>query len=92
MSTCTWNYRICRWLDKAYEEPVYVYDVREVYYDTNGDVRGWTNPITFVGDTPGEVIDALIRASRGFSYGVLDLDTRQTVHLTAAGLPAREKK
>ena len=46
-------------------------------------------PTTFVGDTPGEVCEDLLRAAGSFGAGVLDLDTRETVRVTHSGQEAQ---
>ncbi len=89
-----WNYRICR-EEVTYpgdrsdptERKAWFYTLREVHYDDDGEVRAWTaEPTTFAGDTPGEVIEALLRASNAWPGGeVLDLATRETVLLTYHG-------
>jgi hypothetical protein len=91
-----WNYRVTR-EEVAYPdgaEPEYLYGLREVYYDDNGVVTMWQEGLaTFAGETPGEVIEALIRASGAFpTGGVLDLGTMETVRLTYHGKPARPRK
>jgi hypothetical protein len=83
-----WNYRVTREQvtnPDGTTEPFYA--LREVYYDDDGKPNAWgKEPATFAGDTPGEVIESLIRASGAFpSGGVLDLDTRETVHVTYHG-------
>lgn len=83
-----WNYRLCmEQIDngKGGTEPLY--SIREVYYDDDGTVRGWgENHATFSGDTPGEVAEALILATKAYpASDVLDLDTRETVKVTYHG-------
>ena len=83
-----WNYRLCVEAEDDGEDGTQpVYSIREVYYDDDGAVQGWTaQPATFVGDTPGEVIEALHRALMAWpTKGVLDLDTRETVKVTYHG-------
>ena len=86
-----WNYRITREVitnpDGTTEA---MYACREVHYDDDGKVRSWSGePTTFVGETPGGVVECLIRAASSFGLGVLDLDTRETVHVTHGGKQAR---
>lgn len=51
----SWNYRI---LKKTTTQGDY-FAIHEVYYD-KGKENGWTKePVTFIGDTPEEVIRAL---------------------------------
>jgi len=83
----TWNYRITREIitnvDGTTEA---MYACREVHYDDAGKVTSWSaEPTTFVGETPGEVCEDLLRAAGSFGVGVLDLDTRQTVRVTHNG-------
>lgn len=89
----TWNYRICRRRIWGGDELVHLYEVREVHYDDAGKETTWTlKGATFQGDTPGEVMDALLRAAHSFSQGVFDTDDRVTVRLTHSGVPIKEKK
>ena len=85
-----WNYRVCRETvtnPDGSEDPLY--SLREVHYDDEGNPVGWTDPATFVGDYPGEVLDALTLASQTYpSGGVFDLETRETVRLTYYGKAA----
>jgi len=87
----TWNYRITREIitnpDGTAEA---MYACREVHYDDDGNVTAWSaTPTTFVGDTPGEVCEDLLRAAGSFGAGVLDLDTRETVRVTHSGQEAQ---
>jgi hypothetical protein len=83
-----WNYRITREKVPAPEGgEMWLYALREVHYDAEGNVRGWTaDPVEFVGDTPGEVADSLARAAGCFASGVLDLETRETVRTSLSGV------
>lgn len=76
-----WNYRVTRHQVETVDGYVTVYDLREVHYNDDGTVRAWTaEPVTFEGDTPGEVAEALLLATKAYpTRGVLDLDTRETV-------------
>ena len=82
-----WDYRLCVEQVGTYGGPEPQYSIREVYYDDDGAVQGWTaQPATFVGDTPGEVWESLNRALSAWPMkGVLDLDTRETVEVTYHG-------
>ena len=86
----TWDYRITR---ERITDPdgteAHLFACREVYYDAEGNVAVWSEkPVTFVGDTPGEVADSLARAAGCLSRGVLDLATRETVHVALDGSEA----
>jgi hypothetical protein len=84
----SWNYRVTReQVTNPDGTTAHLYALREVYYDDDGKLNAWDKePSTFVGDTPGEVIESLIRASGAWpSGGVLDLDTRETVRVTYHG-------
>lgn len=64
----SWNYRITREkvtnLDGTEAD---FFACREVYYDDDGNVTAWSeDPIDFAGDTPGEVIESLLRAASCF--------------------------
>ena len=86
-----WNYRITREIitnPDGTTEPFYA--CREVHYDDDGKVRSWSGePTTFVGDTPGGVVECLIRATGSFGAGVLDLETSETVRVTHSGREAQ---
>jgi hypothetical protein len=54
--------------------------VREVYYDDAGKVANWTaDPCSFAGDTAQETADSISLAAGCLAYGVLDLETRETI-------------
>ena len=57
----TWNYRIVKYLNGD------GFGLHEVYYD-DGKVSGMTKDPIVVGDTRGEVIDALNMAMRDATY------------------------
>ncbi len=82
-----WNYRLCVEQVSSYVGPVPFYSIREVYYDDDGAVRGWTEtPATFSGDTPGEVVEALFLAAKSYpAKRVLDLDKREEVDVSYHG-------
>jgi hypothetical protein len=91
----SWNYRVTREQvtnPDGSTEPFFA--VREVHYDDEDRPIAWSkDPTTFVGDTPGEVVEALLRAAGAFpSGGVLDLDTKETVHLTYNGRPVKRDR
>jgi len=87
----TWNYRITReTITNPDGTTEAMYACREVHYDDGGKVTAWSaTPTTFVGDTPGEVCEDLLRAAGSFGAGVLDLDTRETVRVTHSGREAQ---
>jgi len=56
-----WNYRVTE--QQVGDETEYA--IREVHYDDDDNVKGWTEePITFTGDSPEEVAEALRLALR----------------------------
>jgi hypothetical protein len=71
----TWNYRICKESTKHGVK----YEVHEVYYDENNQIRGFSkDAIAPFGETPEEVADDLAKMVASFSKGVLDLDTLES--------------
>lgn len=90
----SWNYRVCREMADYPDGPEAFYTLREVYYDDDSNPTGWTaEPATFAGDTPGEVIEALLLASKSYpSDGVLDLATRETVRVSYHGTERKAAK
>jgi hypothetical protein len=66
----TWNYQIVRYPDWG------GYGLHEVYRDGDAVARWTKNPIAFIGDTPGEVVESLERALR-------DAKTRPIVAIPA---------
>ena len=86
-----WNYRITReTITNPDGTTEAMYACREVHYDDDGKVTAWSaTPTTFVGDTPGEVVECLLRAAGSFNACVLDLDTRETVRVTHSGREAQ---
>lgn len=67
----TWNYR----MTKRMEYDVEVYEIREVYYDDEGGVRGWTEEaMAPYGETPEELFETLNKMLQAASMRpVLDL-------------------
>jgi hypothetical protein len=49
----SWSYRIIKYADDD------GYGLHEVYYDANGEVTGWTEDPSVVGDTVKELIESL---------------------------------
>lgn len=57
----SWNYRIIRHTNtnEVGGEPFW-FAIHEVYYNDKGEENGWTkDPITFVGDSPDEIVRSL---------------------------------
>lgn len=76
----TWNYRLCR---RVFAPPHPTYDdyetrfaIHEVYYDEDGQISGYTEqPVSFGGDSAGDVVISLQRAIINASTkSVVDLD------------------
>jgi hypothetical protein len=70
----TWNYRLIKWSASTSEGIVTEEGVaiHEVYYDAQGNPTSWTsNPVSFSGDSPEEVIEILGRALEGCKKPVL---------------------
>ena len=85
-----WNYRVCRetitYPDGGTDQQ---YSLREVYYDDKGNPKGWSEPVTFEGDHPEEVVESLRLAIKAcISNNMLDLETRETIPLMYHRLPA----
>ena len=67
----TWNHRVTR---ELLEDGSELFAIREVHYDTDGAVVGWTrDPIAAVGDTAEDVAWALQKMLEGAGRPVLDL-------------------
>ena len=83
-----WNYRVTREkVTNPDDTEAWFYALREVHYDDDGKVVGWTeDPVNFAADSPGEVIESLLMATKAWPHdGVLDLATRETVRTTYNG-------
>lgn len=85
----SWNYRVCR--DQGQRQGDYVsYSIREVYYDDDGKVLGWTaTPATLLGDTPEEIkADLELILKDTFDRKILDItdeDNPRDIGPTAPG-------
>jgi len=78
----TWDHRITR---EQLTTGEYMFAIREVYYDHDGQPDGWTaDPIAALGESPGEVADTLHRMIESLERGVLDLETRRTLPMDEA--------
>lgn len=76
----SWDYRLCK---RTYAPPHPVYDdveirfaIHEVYYDKRDRITSYTEqPISFQGDSPGDVVISLHQAMLNASAKpVIDLD------------------
>lgn len=79
-----WNYRATREsipVAPDSEETVYRYAIRELFYDKDGNVNGWSDEeVAPTGDTWNELVEDLNRialASRIFD--TFDIDTREWI-------------
>lgn len=67
----SWNYRIFKKKLAGQD----VYEMHEVYYDSDGSIRGWTeNSITPTGETPEELKQDFSRQLLAFELPILDVD------------------
>lgn len=72
----TWNYRLCKYTYKkdSYEE-IY-YEIREIYYNENGDICAVTeNPAGLLAESPEEMKEVLKRIGIALEKDIVDLDT-----------------
>ena len=71
-----WNHRITReTITNPDGSTEYLYGIREVYYDDDGNVTSWTSEfIAAVGDSIEDVTVTLSRMSSCIDRGVLDID------------------
>lgn len=74
----SWNYRLCK---STYTDPKlgyveYGYDIREVYYNSNGSIWAITeNSVGPYGADVTEVADVMDKMSMALTKAVIDLDT-----------------
>ena len=68
----SWNYRLTRrWNTNA---EAAIFEIREVYYGDDGSIRGWTDPVTLKGDSPGDIrTDLELILKDTFDRPVIDL-------------------
>lgn len=67
----SWNYRIFKKKLAGHD----VYEMHEVYYNSDGSIKGWTeNSIIPTGETPEELKQDFSRQLLAFESPVLDYD------------------
>lgn len=70
----TWNHRVVR---RGYPNGEHLYEIHEVYYDSEGKIEFMTeDPIDPVGDNLEELRVTLERMTRCLDKPVLDYETR----------------
>lgn len=66
-----WNYRIFKKKLAGQD----VYEIHEVYYNSDGSIKGWTeNPIIPTGETPEELKQDFSRQLLAFESSILEYD------------------
>jgi hypothetical protein len=79
----TWNYRVVRDLHKVGDEERPSYTIREVYYDDEGNIMGWTEgPCHPSGDTWVELGDDHAMMGRAFGLPVVDVSHGRPAELS----------
>lgn len=85
----TWNYRICR---ETLGDGSPHMSIREVFYDKDGKVEGWSaDPIAPAGETWMEISDELAKMSAAIGHPALDLETRKWLPPDGFGRKATER-
>jgi hypothetical protein len=79
----SWNHRITRRSVPAgdgSEDTEHVYEIREVYYDDEGKVKGWTEePVAPHGESVRDLLDDLAIMGRVATRPIFDIDKREDV-------------
>lgn len=77
----SWNYRITTRLytHKYLHEPETLYEVREVYYDDNGDIVNFAEQPEVIGHSLQEVKDTLQRMIECCEKPIIDYNTGEEI-------------
>lgn len=75
-----WNYRVCREQEGEWDgHPQYLYSIREVYYEEDGTVQGWSaEPRPALGDCVDDLAETLkLMLADLYRRPIFDMDTQQ---------------
>lgn len=79
----SWNYRVTRTHVTTPDGPQNVYEIREAYYDENGQVTSWSeNPIAPYGETWHELAEDLVKMQRAISMAIIDLTGEKPIEVS----------
>jgi hypothetical protein len=84
----SWNYRIVRDVQRVGDEEHESFSIREVYYDDDGKITGWTaEPCCPAGETWVDLVDDYSTMQRAIGLAVVDVsDEKNPVELTLQAL------
>jgi hypothetical protein len=71
-----WNYRVMRTAEPDGKSGVY--QIHEAYYE-NGEVNGWTGPVTVLADTSIDLLTVLAMMTEALEHPVLDAETGKPI-------------
>lgn len=71
----TWNYRVFKeTYNKGNDDEEFIFSIRETYYDENGKVNGYTNPIAPFAESLDGLKWVLEKMQIALNKDVIDLD------------------
>lgn len=76
-----WNYRLTKEIiqDKYLAEPEILYGIREVFYDENGDISGFSEEPDVISDSIEGMKDILIKMLESCNKPVIDYNTAEEI-------------
>lgn len=78
----SWNYRLVRDVHQVGDEEHESFTIREVYYDAEGNIEGWTqDPCYPAGDTWKECYNDLAVMGRVVSHPIVDISSGKPIEV-----------
>lgn len=78
----SWNYRIFKRIhrNKYLHEPETLYEIRETYYDKDGNINGWAETPDVIGDSVDELKGTLEKMLLACDKPVVEYNTGEEVN------------
>ena len=77
-----WNYRVFKRIHnhKYLHEPETLYEIREAFYDNNGEVNGWAETPDVIADSLDGLKWTLNKMMEGCDKPIIDDNTKQELN------------
>ena len=77
----SWNYRLTKEIihNKYLAEPEIIYGIREVFYDENGDISGFSEEPDVISDSFDGMKDILTKMLEGCNKPLIDYNTGEEI-------------